>query len=270
MSNPRKINSMFRSVTILVAFWAWSGGASSHAAILPRLEQGESLTICAIGTSLTGDYFDPDAKAGKRSAWFPLMGEWLNSLYPGKVTLFNEGIGGAASKFTATYKQPGSGLDVQLDKALAHNPDVLFIEFGANDSYSPFGISPQASKANLQAMIDRTNAWAKSHGKKVDIVLQTMNNTPGEHAAVRPNLEAYYQVHRDVTAANGLLLVDHYVNWLALYNRDSDHATWKSYMSNNIHPNELGAKQVILPEIQRALKRQASEPTTPGVKGERR
>ncbi len=246
-------------IRILLAMSVWSLALAAEGGILSRLDQGESLTICAIGTSLTGDYYDPDAKASAQSAWLSLMGKWLNALHPGKVMLHNEGIGGAASKYTASYKRPGSGLDVQLDKALAHNPDVLFIEFAPNDAYEPYGISPRMSRDNLQEMIDRTRAWAKSHHKNVEIVIQTMINAIGEHAATRPNLEAYYQGYRDVAAANGLLLIDHYPNWVKLYNSESDHATWNRYMSNSIHPNELGAENVILPEIQRALRRQASE-----------
>jgi lysophospholipase L1-like esterase len=250
---------MARSVKVLLAICVWSSGVTASGAILARLERGESLVICAIGTSVTGDYYDPVAKATAQSAWFPLMGQWLNTLYAGKITLHNEGIGGAASKYTVTYRHPGSGLDVQLERALAHNPDVLFVEFAPNDAYVPYGISPQMSRDNLQEMIDRTKAWAKRRQKTVDIIIQTMINAVGEHATPRPNLEAYYQGYREVAAANGLLLIDHYPNWVKLYDSEPDHATWNSYMSNKIHPNELGAKRVILPEIQRALKRQAAQ-----------
>jgi acyl-CoA thioesterase I len=250
---------MARSIKVLLAISMWSSGVVARGAILPRLDRGESLTICAIGTSVTADYYDPVAKGTAQSAWFPLMGQWLNTLYPGKVTLHNEGIGGAASKYTATYRHPGSGLDVQLERALAHNPDVLFIEFAPNDAYVPYGISPQMSRDNLQEMIDRTTAWAKSRQKTVEIVVQTMINAIGEHATMRPNLEAYYQGYREVAAANGLLLIDHYPNWVKLYNSEPDHATWKRYMSNNIHPNDLGAKRVVLPMIQRAIKQQGPQ-----------
>jgi acyl-CoA thioesterase I len=251
MSENMKLCKILHFVTFLV-FAAIS--SPSQGAVLPRLERGESLTICAIGTSLTGDYYDPESKSSKRSAWFPLMGQWLNTLYPHKVTLFNEGIGSAASKYTATYKSPGSGLDVQLRRALAHTPDVIFIEFAINDAYEPYRISRQMSKDNLQAMIDQIDAWAISHHKTVDIVIQTMNNTTERHPA--PDQANYYQGYRDVAAANKLLLIDHYPNWVALYNSEKNHAKWNRYVNAGVHPNELGAKYIILPEIQRALKKQ--------------
>ena len=86
-----------------------------------------------------------------------------------------------------------------------------------------------------------------------------MNNNT--HAGQRPDLEDYYQGYRDVARANGLLMIDHYPNWLKLYDGEPDHATWKSYVPDGIHPSAIGAQRVILPEIQRA-KNQAREPAT--------
>lgn len=236
---------------------------AAQAAILPRLDRGDSLTISAIGTSFTGYYWDPVNQVSEPSTWFSRTGAWLDALYPGKVTLYNEGIGGAASKYTPTYSAVNgqSGLDYQLDRALAHNPDVVFIEFAANDAYVPYGISKQMSKDNLQTMIDRINGYAAGRHKQVDIIIQTMANFAGQHAAARPEIADYYQGYRDVAAANGLLLVDNYVNWVKLYDSEADHATWNSYMNCGVHPNDLGAERVIVPEVQRALLNQAPEPT---------
>jgi lysophospholipase L1-like esterase len=207
------------------------------------------MTITAIGTSLTNASF---------GSWFGQMGAWLESEYPSQVTLFNEAIPSSASKYTTTYTSPGSGLDVQLANALAHNPDAVFIEFGMNDAYTPYGISVQMSKDNLQAMIDQIHTWASSRSKSVDIVIQTMNNDGG--SSLRPNLAAYYQGYRDVATANGLLLIDNYANWMNLYQTDA--TTWRSYVPDGVHPNALGTEKIILPEIERALMSQVPEPST--------
>ena len=213
---------------------------------MPRLNRGENLTIAAIGTSLT-----------VITPWFGQMGTWLNTQYPGKVTLFNEAVSGSASKYTPTYTSPDSGLDVQLGKALAQNPDAIFIEFAVNDAYPPYGISVQMSKDNLQAMIDQINAWGASHGKTVDIVVQTMNNL--SPSSVNPDLPSYYQGYRDVTAANdGVLLIDHCPDWVDLYQNQP--ATWQSYVPDGVHPNALGAQNIIVPAIERALNGQVPEP----------
>jgi lysophospholipase L1-like esterase len=220
--------------------------AVAHGGILARLDQGEKLTITAIGTSLTAS-----------NLWLSQLGAWLNEKYPGQVTLFNEGVGASASKNNAAYKAPPSGLDVQLGKVLAHHPDVVFLEFAMNDAYTPYKISPKESKENLQTMITTINRWAEKNHKHVDIIVQTMNNVLGgsKDDELRPNLPVYYQGYRDVVAANpGVLLIDHAPNWLKLYNSQPDHATWKSYvLPDGIHPNGTGSLNVIVPEIQRAL-----------------
>jgi acyl-CoA thioesterase I len=220
-----------------------------QATVLSRLNQGDHLTVAAIGTSLT---------ASGSSTWFSQTGAWLDSQYPSQLTYHNDAVPSSASKYTATYTYPASGLDVQLGNALAQNPDVLFIEFAMNDAYTPYGITSQMSKDNLQAMINRVHTWSADHGKLVDIVVQTMNNEP--NAGVRPNLAAYYQGYRDVATANGLLLIDHEPNWLNLYN--TDRALWNQYLPDGIHPNVLGTENIVLPEIKRAFTAQTPEPST--------
>lgn len=213
--------------------------ASGEASILSKLNDGQSLTIAALGTSLTDASY---------SSWFGQLGDWLDSQYPGKITLDNEGIGGSNSF---------SGLNPQLPNALAHNPDAIFIEFAMNDAWTSYGITPEASKGNLQAMIDEIRAWGNDHNKSVDIVIQTMNNDP--NSGNRPNLATYYEGYRDVAARNGLLLIDNYLNWINLY--DSAPATWHSYVPDGVHPNALGSQNIIMPEIQASLNGQVPEPS---------
>lgn len=233
------VNNKTCLLRISFALGLWLVAASGQAAILSKLNDGQSLTIAALGTSLTDASY---------SAWFGQMGDWLNSQYPGKVTLDNEGIGGSNSF---------SGLSPQLPNALAHNPDAIFIEFAVNDAWTSYDISPQTSKANLQTMIDEIRTWSADNHKSVDIIVQTMNNDPS--SSNRPNLASYYQGYRDVAAANGLLLIDNYPNWVNLYN--SDPATWHSYVPDGIHPIALGSQNVIIPEIQRMLNGQVPEPS---------
>lgn len=225
-----------------------------QAKIIPRLQSGENLTITAIGTSLT---------AG--GAWLGQMANWMNTTFPGQVTVHNCGIGASASQNTSTYTAPTSGLGVQLGNALATNPDAIFIEFAMNDAYAPYGISQQASRENLQTMINLINIWASDNKKKVDIIIQTMNNAADingyAEGSARPQLADYYGGYRSVAAANHLLLIDHYPNWMNLYNSESNHATWLSYTDvYGVHPNVSGTQQVVLPTIQGALMSEAPEP----------
>jgi len=229
------------------AFCVASAPATSSAAILTRLNQGESLTISAIGTSLTAPTW---------SSWFSQMGDWLNKTYPGKVTLDNEAIGGSNST---------SGISTQLGAALAHNPDVIFIEFAYNDASTGSNMSVETSKNNLQSMINTINTWAGAPERKkaVDIIIQTMNNDP--LTGLRPNLEAYYQGYREVAASNKLLLIDNDPNWSRLYQRDGD--KWVEYLPDHIHPNADGTAAIIMPELQKMLTSQVPEPPAKALVG---
>jgi hypothetical protein len=224
---------------------------TSFAAVIPRLNNGEHLNICAIGTSLT------DANALPPN-WFAQTGAWLQSLYPSQVTTSNRAVGGSWSSSV----NPRGGF-LQLGDVLSNdNPDAIFIEFAINDCAAGANVSLPQSMTNLQTMINTINNWAASplHNKKVDIIVCTMNNTPYYEALDRPNLAAYYQGYRTMAAANQLLLVDNYPNWLNLY--QTNPALWNAYVPDHIHPTDVGARNIILPEVQATLMSQVPEPGT--------
>ena len=231
-------------LTILAVFSA----STVRGAILPRLENGEQLRIAAIGTSLT------DPHGGNN--WFAQMEAWLSKKYPEQVMFSNRGVGATASVNLPNFNRPHGG-EWQLEQVLANDdPDVIFIEFAVNDAYKEFKMSPDDSAKSLQRLIDRILSWAKHRQKTVEIIVQTMNNTGDSYAKLENDVGPYYEAWRKTAAANRLLLIDHYQNWIQLYNSESDHAAWKSYVPDGVHPNPLGATKIILPEIQRVLESQ--------------
>ena len=231
----------------------------TQGAILERLQNGESLTIGAIGTSLT------DQNWNKNHGWFEQIGTWLNGLsYPGRVRLANRAVCGSASKTDPGTTDSRDGFRQLSDLLTNDNPDVVFIEFGINDAYTPYRISEQESRDNLQAMINQIRDWAakqnQGSGKNVEIVVQTMNNCVSMHSAQRPELAQYYQIYREVAQANkGVLFIDTYGKWLELYKSQLDHSTWNGYVPDGIHPNAEGAKAIIVPSVQQALQGQVTK-----------
>ena len=227
---------------------------TARGGILFRLEEGEHLNIAAIGTSLTATSFNPNN-------WFAQTGAWLSAEYPGQVTLSNRAVSGEISAILPPRWIHGGPW--QLEQVLANdNPDAIFIEFAINDAYKETNISPAESANNLKTLIDQTNAWALSHDKTVDIIVQTMNNTGPSYDPYENDVGPYYQAWREEAAASNVLLIDHYPHWIDMYNSEPDHATWKGYIPDDIHPNTLGIAEVILPEVQRALTAQVPEPTS--------
>ena len=251
---------MQRVLLFLTLFFFAGFHPVARGAILPRLKNGENLKIAAIGTSLT------DKEFNKGHGWFEQAGAWLNGLpYTGKVLLANRAVCGSASRTDTTTTGSKDGFH-QLDEVLANdNPDAVFIEFGINDAYTAYHISEEESREHLQKMIDQIRLWAgrqnQGRGKAVDIVVQTMNNCTGAEAAKRPHLADYYQGYRRVALGNsGVLFIDNYSNWLALYKSQTNHATWESYSPDTIHPNGDGVREIILPSLQKALQGQLNAP----------
>ena len=204
---------------------------SKPAKLVTDLAAGSNRKIVVYGTSLT---------AG--GAWVGQMNTWLSAKYPGKITLINSGLSG---------KNSATGLAQLSANVLAHNPDVVFIEFAVNDAFLYSDGTPQLSVAqaqsNLTAMIDAIQA----QNPNVEIILQTMNtvwNSPSgsnTSATLRPNLAAYYQMYREVAAARALMVIDHHPNWAAL--QLADPATFQTYITDGVHPGTTGITKVMFP-----------------------
>ena len=222
------------------------GGYPAAAAVVPRLAAGEHLNIVALGTSLTAASFNVDN-------WFAQTGGWLSAKYPGQVKVSNRAVSGTLSANRPDIDRPHGGF-WQLDQALAQDdPDVIFIEFATNDASRVGEMSVADSRKNFKSMIDRVNAWASEHKKNVEIIVLTMNNVGRACDASYRDAGPFFQAWREEATANGLLVIDVYPKWVELYNSESDHATWKSYVPDELHPNRIGTKNIIVPEVQRVL-----------------
>jgi lysophospholipase L1-like esterase len=217
---------------------------ATGARFIAALRAARKVTLATMGTSLTGGTWRwPDV----------MMNDWLNQEWPGQVTLFNEGVGASASSMGFNGDMTTSGLG-KLDAVIAHKPDVVFIEFGTNDAFLPYKISIEDSKINLNAMIDRILAANPA----TEIILQTMNSCMdqpqpggGRHATDRPQVAAYFEGYREVARARGLLLVDHYRNWLQIMTNDLPR--FDRLVPDRIHPQAEGYQQVLLPELKAVL-----------------
>jgi lysophospholipase L1-like esterase len=190
------------------AFIGASGGVLRASQLIANLNAGKSQTVVLYGTSLTagGAWARPASTVG--------IGYWLTGLYGDKATIINNADFGRDSSWgVANLKTRVTDL----------KPDTVIIEFSVNDAVIDRNISTIQSKANLNAMIDGILAA----NPDAEIILQTMspvfdvewtnvgNVTQNYYQrSLRHDPDTYYQVYRDVAAERGLLLVDHYTNWL--------------------------------------------------------
>ncbi|MGI6301727.1 MAG: SGNH/GDSL hydrolase family protein [Verrucomicrobiota bacterium] len=164
--SPTLVRRLLVFTLTLMLIGAFNALAGPAAGWMERLQQGDSITIVTLGTSLS---------AGK-AGWPVAMMEWLDSEWPGQTTLHNLAVGGSASQTVPAMDAKPTvrnrcGLD-RLPEAIASRPDVVFIEFAVNDAFAGYGISPQAGRANLETMIDRLQQALPDS----EIILQTMNS----------------------------------------------------------------------------------------------
>ena len=203
---------------------------------LNQIRAGQPVKVVTMGTSLTAPSLN----------WVPQITAWLQGEAPdpARVTVANVGVGASSSDNADPVY---SGIKTQLPNALAQNPDVVFIEYGMNDAFLPYNITQQQSRENLNTIINRL----KAGNPKVQFVLMTMDNPVGVHLEKRPKVAEYYQGYRDMASKLGATLVDNYPVWLGLYTTNP--TLWNSYVPDGIHPNSIGAANVITPQIRRTL-----------------
>lgn len=201
--------------------------AADAPSLVKNLDAGKKQHIVCYGTSLT---------AG--GAWVKQLEAALNKRYPGLVAITNSGGSGMASDWGV------ANLDA---KVIKFKPDAVFIEFGVNDSATLKKISVETGRKNLEQMIDRI----QKSNPACQVILMTMDPATGVPLTRRHDLEAYYQNYRDVAKDRGLLLIDLYVPWKALL--DKDPKTFADYVPDGVHPTPKGAETIITPGILAAL-----------------
>lgn len=198
---------------------------------IKNIEAGKDQTVVVYGTSLS------TGRNGR--AWMNEVVRLLHADYSGRVTYHLSGKGGRWSAW---------GVQNLEDSVLKKQPDVVMIEFAINDASYLNGTSVELARLNLQYMIDRI----KLSDPACEIILQVMNMAIGKSATYRPNLEAYYNLVREIAHKENLLLIDHFPNWKIILDKGED--TFLKYVPDGLHPNKMGAVEVIAPYIIQRLK----------------
>lgn len=213
--------------------------AAPSAPVLPvatfrALAAGQPRVVVTYGTSLT-----------HKGAWVGELSTWLSSEFPGLVTFHNAARSGMTSDW---------GVANLSARVLAHKPDLVFIEFSANDAATKNNISQEKSRANLDAMIRAL----REQNPAVEIILQTMNpawdspKTPDKkYGSERPELAAYYAVYRDYARDHSLPLVDNYPVWKR--HLDENPSSFQRAVSDGIHPHSGPSKSITWPAVKSLL-----------------
>jgi len=208
--------------------------------IFKNLQEGKKQAVVVYGTSLTIG-----------GAWAKALREYFDTEFPGQVTFANAAQGGMHSNW---------GVNNLEKRVLARKPDLVFIEFSANDAATKHKISRAKSRANLDTMVKAL----RQQNPRVDIVLQTMNpawdsttNTAKRYASDRPELESYYDIYRSYAAKNRLPLADHYPVWAKILKEDRPR--FEREVPDGIHPQAGPSLAVTWPAVRELLEKARAE-----------
>ena len=237
---PRRGARLAVALVVFVAFVSCLSGFAQEttpalAKLFKRLRGGEKVTVVTYGTSVT-----------EYGAWVGMVQKWFDEKFPGQVTIVNSGGHGQNSTWGAAQIQA---------KVLDHKPDLVFIEFAANDAHTRFNLPVETARNNLDAMV----AAIQGQNPNAAIILQTMNafwdctNTGGFASAdsSRPKLEEYYGNYRACAKERGLALIDNYPDWAKFKKEHYDQ--FKSFLPDGTHPNKDGVRTVMWPNVERFL-----------------
>jgi lysophospholipase L1-like esterase len=203
--------------------------------------------IVALGESTTWGY----SVSSKDKCWVSQVAEMLEQFQGSKIELINQGIGSnVLTPECPAYKYSAKPSAIErLDTdVIAHNPDMVFLSYGLNDSRG--GTPPEVFRKAYQQLIDRI----RSKINPVIVIVNTyymheeMYRWPHWDQSNYDTAEIYNLMIKQLAEENNLILADIYtaevgVDWII----DLDHC----------HPNDLGHR-IIANRVFEAITRNCS------------
>lgn len=190
--------------------------------------------IVSFGTSLSAN-----------GGWQPALQAKLAACLGHPVEIETIALAGSTSDWALT----------QIDRVTAARPDIVLIEFYANDAALNRWISVAGSKANFSEVLDQL----RERLPQARLVTMGMNPMFGLRGMIRPFLASYIQAHKDAATARGAEFIDFGPNWARL----SDDQLSQN-IPDGLHPTREAAANIIVPELTRQLSQgQCKTPANP-------
>ena len=184
------------------------GNTARLQALMRRAAAGESITVGALGGSITEGFFATD----KSRNFVSLATAWWRETFPrADVRLVNAGIGGTNSDIgVCRFEQ----------ELMAHRPDLVLLEYAVNDAV-PKGVDLGET---YETIVRRVLASGAA------LVQVFMPRLPDESTAepIQRKIGAYYQLPAASPAA-------------VILPRFADGSVaWEDYSGDSVHPNDAG------------------------------
>ncbi|WP_414899675.1 SGNH/GDSL hydrolase family protein [Rhizobium cremeum] len=186
-------------------------------------EEPSALKIVALGTSLTS-----------RGGWPEMLGEELSACLQEPVTVKTVALAGSTTDWALG----------QIARVTEEKPDIVLVEFYANDAAINRWMSVSTSRSNIAAILDGLRAGAP----QARIVIMAMNPVSGLRGWMRPFLSSYIDAHREEAESRGMGFVDFRPAWNAMSEADREEA-----IPDGLHPQPEKAGMVMAPILSRYL-----------------
>lgn len=186
-----------------------------------KIAANEPVNVVCFGDSVTGVYYH----SGGRRAYTDMVEIGLQQAWPdADITAMNAGISGHTTVNALA----------RIDKdVLARKPDLVTVMFGLNDMTR---VPLEEYRTNLKAIVEKCRAVG------AEVMLCTPNNVTDTPSRPAETLLKYAAVVREVAAEMKTPLADCYNAFEAV--RADSSFEWAMLMSDEIHPNMDGHKQI--------------------------
>ncbi|MBW9055977.1 SGNH/GDSL hydrolase family protein [Rhizobium mesosinicum] len=131
-----------------------------------------------------------------------------------------------------------------VDSVIAERPEIVLVEFYANDAALNRWMSVDVSKRNFSAVVERLRMKLPD----ARIFMMVMNPMSGLRGAIRPFLYRYIAAHRRVAAEWNVEIVDHSAGWAKLSAEELSAA-----IPDGVHPTGSMAARIMVPTIAKAI-----------------
>ena len=183
------------------------GNTSRLAAAMEKAKNGESITVAAIGGSIT----QGTAASSTNSCYASRFFSWWQEKFPEcEVNTVNAGIGGTDSYL---------GVHRADEQLLSYNPDVVVIEFSVNDT------DKTMNKYSYDSLVRKV---LSAENEPAVILLFT----------TQEDGTSLQDVHKEIGKAYDLPMISYRE---AVYPEvAAGTINWKDISPDNIHPNDIG------------------------------
>lgn len=174
------------------------------------------MKIVTFGTSLTS-----------RGGWQPEFQKQLSACLARPVEIKLVALAGSTSEWALS----------QVNRVESEVPDIILIEFYANDAALNRFTSLSTSRANIGSILDQLHA----HLPQARIVVMAMNPVNGLRGWIRPFIDSYIEAHFEEAQRRGLETIDFRNEWERLTQKERDQA-----IPDGLHPRPEEAGKVMV------------------------